>query len=144
MFQGFAGAIVAVAFWAFLAIAAFAGIRYDFRKRQLAMEALRAAIEHGQSLDPALVERLLDQHAGSGGELAKDVEPNLRIAGIITLFVGVGICLAAMFVGLQFPVAKFPMLGGGILVFFVGVGLLLAARALGRYRSPAGSSDRAA
>jgi Domain of unknown function (DUF6249) len=144
MFHGLAGAIVAVSFWAFLAVAAFSGIRYDFRKRQIAVEALRAAIEHGQSLDPALVERLLDQHHGSADGLAPDLEPNLQVAGIITLFVGVGIAAASMFVGVQYPVAKFPMIGGGILVFCIGVGLLIAARVVRRYRPSAGSADRAA
>ena len=50
---------VAIAFWVFVAIATVAGIVGDYKKRQLSLEPLRAAIEKGQQLDPAVVERLM-------------------------------------------------------------------------------------
>ena len=50
---------VAIAFWIFVAIATVAGIVGDYKKRQLTLEPLRAAIEKGQQLDPAVVERLM-------------------------------------------------------------------------------------
>src|SRR5690242_6571274 len=52
-------AIFGIAFWAFLAIASVAGIVADYKKRRLELEPLRAAIERGQQLDPALVQRLM-------------------------------------------------------------------------------------
>jgi hypothetical protein len=142
MFHSLAGAIVAVAFWAFLAVAAVSGMRYDFRKRQLAMESVRAAIERGQPLDPDLVERLLAQphDRGREHEALAALEPNLQIGGIITLCASVGVAIASLFVGLQYPVAKYPMLGGGILGFCVGIGLVIAARSVRRRLLRAGPS----
>ena len=134
LFDSLPAAIVAAAFWIFLAVSAVAAMKYDFRKRQVAMESLRAAIERGQSLEPAVVERLLARDRGSDGADWQDLGPGLQIGGIITVATGVGLCIAAFLVGLQFPIAKLPMLGAGTLAICVGVGLLLAARALGRSR----------
>lgn len=144
LFNSLAGAIVAVAFWAFLAVSAVAGMRYDFRKRQLAMDSLRAAIERGQTLEPGVVEQLLAQHRGPEADGLRDLEPHLQIGGIITIAGGIGVLIAAFFVGLQFPVAKLPMLGAAALAVCVGAGLLLAARALGHHRRRGGSPDSGA
>jgi len=144
MLNSLAGAIVAVAFWIFLAVAAVAGMKYDFRKRQLAMESLRAAIERGQTLEPGLVEKLLARHSGAETDGAQDLEPYLQIGGIITIAGGIGVFIAAFLVGLQFPIAKLPMLGAGILAACIGAGLLIAAGALGRYRSRPGAPDSVA
>lgn len=134
LFDSLPAAIVAAAFWIFLAASAVAAMKYDFRKRQVAMESLRAAIERGQSLEPAVVEKLLARDRGSDGEDWQDLRPGLQIGGIITVAAGIGLCIAAFLVGLQYPIAKLPMLGAAALTVCVGVGLLLAARALGRYR----------
>ena len=139
-----AEAIVAAAFWIFLTVCAYAGIKYDFRKRQLAMESLRAAIEHGQALEPAVVERILARHSGPGAEDAQDLAPYLQIGGIITIACGIGVFIAAFLIGLQFPIAKLPMLGAGALAVCVGAGLLVAARALGPHGPRRGSPDRVA
>jgi hypothetical protein len=50
---------VAIAFWVFVTISAVAGIVSDYKRRKAAIEPLRLAIERGQALDPALVEKLL-------------------------------------------------------------------------------------
>lgn len=144
MFNSLASAMVAVAFWIFLGAAAVAGMRYDFRKRQLAMESLRAAIEHGQSLEPGLVDKLLARDAASEADDPQELAPYLKIGGIITTAGGIGLFIAGFFVGLQFPIAKLPMLGAGVLVGCIGVGLLLAARAIGGYRPRPHSPDTTA
>lgn len=144
LFDSLAGAIVAVAFWTFLTVCAVAGMRYEFRKRQLAMESLRSAIERGQPLEPGVVEKLLARHDQSEEDRPEQIEPYLRIGGIITFAAGIGIALAALFIGAQFPIARLPMLGGGILVVCVGAGLLLAAAALSRYRPGSSPPDRVA
>lgn len=143
IFSSASGAIVAVAFWIFLAVSAVAGMRYDLRKRQLAMESLRAAIEHGQPLEPGVVEQILARHGGGEADRPEDLQPYLGIGGIITIAAGVGVALAAFLVGLQFPVARYPMLGAGVVAVCVGIGLLAAARHLGRQRAP-GSPDSVA
>ena len=45
------GAAAMVAFWMFLAIVSVAGIIYDYRKKRLAVETLRQAIQSGQQID---------------------------------------------------------------------------------------------
>lgn len=137
-------ATVAVAFWIFLTVSAYAAIKYDFRKRELAMESLRAAIERGQPLEPAVVEHILGRHSASAADEAQDLAPYLQIGGIITIAGGIGVFIAAFFVGLQFPIAKLPMLGAGALAVCIGVGLRVAARALGRYGARRGSPDSVA
>jgi hypothetical protein len=137
-------ATIAVAFWVFLTVSAYAAIKYDFRKRQLAMESLRAAIERGQPLEPAVVERILGRDTRSAADDAQDLAPYLQIGGIITIAGGIGVFIAAFFVGLQFPIAKLPMLGAGALAVCIGVGLLVAARMLGRGSRRRGSPDSVA
>lgn len=143
IFNSLGGTVVAVAFWAFLAVSAVAGMRYDLERRKLAMDSLRAAIERGQTLEPGVVEQLLAQHRGPEGNGLRDLEPHLQIGGIITIAAGIGLLIAAFFVGLQFPPAKLPMFGASALAICVGLGLLLAAGALGRRRR-GGSPDRVA
>jgi hypothetical protein len=144
IFDSFAGAIVAVAFWIFLTVSAVAGMKYDFRKRQLAMESLRAAIERGQPLEPGVVEKLLARQREPEADRLAELEPYLEIGGIITIAAAIGVLIAAFPVGAQFPIARLPMLGGGALAACVGAGLLLAARVLARYRPGVGSPDTVA
>lgn len=139
IFNSLSAAIVAVAFWAFLTISAVAGMKYEYRKRQLAMESLRAAIERGQSLDPRVVEKLLDRHDGSDTDRPQDVAPYIRMGGIITVATGVGVAIAALLIGAQFPIARLPLLAAGVLLACIGAGLLLAAGALSRHRPGSGS-----
>jgi hypothetical protein len=130
----FAAAAVGVAFWLFLAAAAVAGIVAEYRKRQLALEPLRLAIERGQTLDPETVRQLLGSDRwpyGSGR-----VEPiQLRVASIVVVSAGVGVGILAMFLGQVAPVAVLPTIGAGILVLCIGVGLNIAARMLARERA---------
>jgi hypothetical protein len=108
------------------------------------MDSLRAAIERGQPLDPAVVEKILARQSAADSDTPQDLQPYLQIGGIITIAGGIGVVSAAFFVGLQFPVAKLPMLGVAALAICVGPGLLLAARALGRHRRRGGSPDNVA
>lgn len=127
---------VAVAFWLFIAVAAVAGIIADYKKRQLALEPLRAAIERGQQLDPSLVERLMapDPHATGLNPLY------LRVGGVITVSAGVGVAILSFFLTQIEPIAFYPVLGGGLVVICVGVGLVVAARVAERYAERKGTS----
>jgi hypothetical protein len=117
---------VAIAFWIFLAVVSVAGTIQDYRKRQLALEPLRAAIEHGQKLDPEVISRLLGQRERDDG-----LDPNLlHVGGIITCAAGAGVALLSAFVAAVFPPYHLLVLGVGVLAICVGVGLLIAARSL--------------
>ena len=114
---------VAIAFWVFVAIATVAGIVGEYKKRQLTLEPLRAAIEKGQPLDPSVVERLMAPPKENG------INPvALMVGGVITIATGVGLALLAFFLQQVAPLAFWPVLGAGVLVLCVGVGLLVAGR----------------
>jgi hypothetical protein len=121
---------IIVAILLFCAIATVAGVVGDYKKRQAAMGPLRAAIERGQPLDPAVIERLMapDSH----GEKMDPLQ--LRVGGVITVASGVGVAVLSAFplpVGL---LTRYPVLGLGLLAICVGVGLLIAARVIERDR----------
>jgi hypothetical protein len=128
---------VAIAFWAFVAVAAVAGIVADYKKREAALAPLRLAIERGQQLDPALVERLMSPERDAG------IDPlYLRIGGIITFAAGVGVVILSFILAQVAPVALYPVLGGGVVLVCIAVGLLVAARAVESHRARAGSGKK--
>ena len=117
---------VAIAFWVFVAVSAVAGIVGDYKKRQATLAPLRMAIERGQQLDPALVEKLLARDSQD-----KRLKPEyLQVGGIITIGSGVGVTVLSVFLNKVLPGALYPVMGAGLLTVCVGVGLLLAARAI--------------
>ncbi len=121
---------VAIAFWTFVAIATVASIVSDYKKRRLALEPLRQAIEKGQQLDPAVVERLMAPTEDKG------IDPvGLKVGGIIVTAGGVGVAILAFFIARVAPVALYPVLGGGLVAVCIGIGLILAAQAVERARS---------
>jgi hypothetical protein len=130
--------LVGVAFWVFLTAAAVAGIVADYKKRKLEIEPLRAAIERGQQLDPALIEKLMAREPRG-----QDLNPlDLRVGGIITISAAIGIGLLALvsrYLGLAMSLAGMPLSGiaAGIalLALCVGIGLLLAAARITHDRS---------
>lgn len=128
---------VAIAFWAFVAVAAVAGIVADYKKREVALAPLRLAIERGQQLDPALVERLMSPERDAG------IDPlYLRIGGIITFAAGVGVIILSFILAQVVPIALYPVLGGGVVLVCIAVGLLLAGRAVESHRAQAGNGKK--
>ncbi len=132
-FDSLIGAAAVISFWAFVAVSAVAGIVYDYRKKQLAFQSLQLAIEHGQNLDPAILEKLI----ASQKTVDPQVDPrHLTVAGIIVSFTSVGVMLLSYFISQVAPKAFYPILGAGVVVLFVGVGLLIAARYLRQTADP--------
>ena len=120
---------VAIAFWMFVAIAVVAGIIGEYKKRQLALEPLKAAIDKGQQLDPALVERLMAPTTEAG--------PNalaLLVGGVIVASAGVGVALFAFFLAHIAPVAFWPVLGAGVIALCLGLGIVIAGRLAERHQ----------
>jgi len=119
-------AAVAIAFWLFIGVTAVAGMMLDYRKRKLALEPLRIAIEHGQQIDPEIITRLLGRE-----ERQESIDPrDLKVGGIITCASGVGVALLSVFVAQVHPPHHWIVLGIGVLAVCVGVGLLIAAGSL--------------
>ena len=121
-------AAVAIAFWVFIAIVSVAGMIQDYRKRKLALEPLRIAIEHGQQLSPEIIATLLgreDRH--------ETLDPRLlEVGGIITCAAGVGIALLSIFLAQVVPPYHWIATGVGVVALCVGVGLVIAAKSLRR------------
>jgi hypothetical protein len=124
---------VAIAFWTFVAIATVAGIVSDYKKRQLTLEPLRAAIEKGQQLDPSIVERLMAPAQPAG------INPlTLWVSGVIVISAGVGVGLLAFILERVAPEAFWPVLGGGVVALCLGTGLVVAARIVQKYKGTRG------
>ena len=135
--QHFGPFSVAIAFWIFVTVCAVAGIVADYKKRRLTLEPLRAAIERGQQLDPALIDRLMAPERDAG------LNPlYLRVGGIVTLAAGVGVALLAFLLSQVYPEAFYPVLGGGVVTVCVGAGLLIAARAAEQPRAAAAALSK--
>ena len=122
-------AAATVGFWAFLTESAVAGIVADYKKRRLEIEPLRAAIERGQQLDPAVIERLMARE-----QKASEPEPiYFRIGGIVTVAAGIGVGVLAFILNQIGPKAFYPILGAAVVAICVGVGLLICARVIDRH-----------
>ena len=133
--QHFGPFAVGIACFVFLAVAAVAGIVADYKKRQLALAPLATAIERGQQLDPAVVERLMAPEPRGEGLNAL----YLKVGGIVTIAAGIGVALLSFLLAQVAPVALYPVLGGGIVAVCVGLGLVVAARVAERHGTRQGT-----
>jgi Domain of unknown function (DUF6249) len=121
---------VAIAVFVFVTISAVAGIVADYKKRRLAIESMRAAIERGQPLDPSLVDRLMAPEPRE-----ESLQPlKLRVGGIITMAAGVGVALFSVLLARIEAQALYPLLGISAAAVCVGVGLVVSARVVEAHR----------
>ncbi|HEX3914921.1 MAG TPA: hypothetical protein VHW71_15575 [Steroidobacteraceae bacterium] len=115
----------------FIGAVAVASIAADHLKRRMNVDLLRALIEKGQALDPALVAKLMSDEAH--GNRTDPVD--LKLGGIITTASGIGIFLMSYFVSRLAPVTLYPLLAGGTIITCVGVGLIIGAKSLSDARN---------
>jgi hypothetical protein len=119
--QNFGPFAVGIAVFVFLAIATVAGIVGDYKKRQIALEPLRAAIERGQQIDPDVIERLM------APERDEPLNPlHLKVGGA-------GVAILSYLLAQIKAQALYPVLGIGLVAVCVGVGLMIAAGAIARH-----------
>ena len=116
--------LAAFGFWMFIAAAAVAGIWDGVRKREAEHETLRRMIESGTQPSPEMIDKLL----GHKKEPARD----LKVAGLITMFVAPGLALMGWLISFRSEDAFFPLLGVALLVACVSIGLLTASKFLER------------
>jgi len=103
------------------------------RERQ---RTLRAALERGQPIDPAVLQNL-----AAKSERIRSPE-RLQGGGVIVIAAGIGLAILGYFISHGSPGdqdAQMPLLGVGAMVACIGVGMLVAARLAGR---TAGNGDR--
>ncbi|MDH3718213.1 MAG: DUF6249 domain-containing protein [Planctomycetota bacterium] len=117
-----AAGLGAFGFWMFIASVVVAGIWFDARKRESQQETLRRVVESGQTIDKDVLDRLLA--AGGSKDLARD----LKVAGLIVIFVAPGLAVLGWFLRTVSEEARDALLGVSFLVGFVGIGLYSAAK----------------
>ncbi len=118
--EGIGIGLGALGFWGSIAAVVVAGIWYGIRDREAQHETLHRMIESGQPIDKALTDKLL----GGNQRLDRD----LKVAGLIVLFVALGLALLGWIISLQYPAALLPMLGVSALVGCTSIGLLVASK----------------
>jgi hypothetical protein len=124
-----APAIGAVAFWSFVAIAVVASAVKSADGHRETQKTIRQAIEKGQTLDPATLERLIQSNRPPPPKPA-DVRRACLFGGIMLLAVGAGLGVIGWAISHNDPNALYPGLGAGALVGLLGVGLLVATLAI--------------
>jgi hypothetical protein len=120
-------AAVAVAFWAFLAIAVLAGVWLAYARNRETQKTIRLAIEKGMQLDAATIETLVVRKPGK--------PEDYWIGGIICIATGVGLPILAYFIGRIEPTAFFPIVGAGLLAGLIGISLVVCGIMIGRRRN---------
>ena len=124
-----AAGLAALGFWLFLAAAVVANVLAVSRKRESQQETLRRVVESGQQLDVAVIDRML---GASGGNERPDRD--LKVAGIIVMFVAPGLSVLGWFLGRFNDKAFVVMIGVGLLVLIVGIGLYVAGKMTERWQ----------
>ena len=84
---------VGIAFWIFVAVAVVAGVWREYASKRETERTIRAAIEKGQQLDSALVERMLRPKKG-------DETRGLIIGGTVLIAIGIGLPIMGYFIGI--------------------------------------------
>ena len=115
-------AVDSAAFWGFIAIVVAASIWREVVFRRETEATIRLAIEKGQTLDPALIDKLLKPRNRRDRD-------GLLIGGAVTLATGIGLPIMGYFIRLSGESnAFYPLIGVGFLVSLIGITLLILAR----------------
>lgn len=129
---GIGAGLGALGFWTFIAAIVVAGIWESIRKRDAQHETLRRIIESGQTLDETTIDKLLSLSEGN-----KQLDQDLKIGGLICLFLAPGLAALGWFMSLQLAEELLTlMLGVATLMIFIAIGLLVAAKVVARSNAP--------
>ncbi len=120
-------AAVGVTFWVFIAVVVLAGTWRPVAIRREAEKTIRLAIERGQPLSPALLDKLLGPQRNQG----------LLVRGAVGLAAGLGLVIMGFFINLAEKSSDgYVVVGVGIVFFFVGIALLTVWSFTRRSASP--------
>jgi hypothetical protein len=118
-----AAGLGALGFWLFVAACVVGGIWDAARKRESQQETLRRLVESGNDIDTDVLEQVLN-----AGDKAKNLGRDLKVSGLIVIFVSPGLAIMGLFLARINEEALMPLLGASFLTGFVGIGLLVAGR----------------
>ena len=125
-------------FWiAIVLIVVVSAARKYFIERER-QRTLRAALERGQQIDPALLQNIVSR------PVTTNSSEGLQSGGIIMIALGIGLAVMGYCISLGDPSdqdARMPMLGVGLLVACMGIGMLGASRLARRPKDGTGPSD---
>jgi hypothetical protein len=132
----FLSAVFMIVFWLLVGAVVVSAIISDSRRRRDALDIVKLAIERGQPLDPALIEKLIGR-----GHVPRLNSTSLMVSSIICLSAGIGGVIFAFCLGTY--KAIIPMCGLGIIVICIGIGLRIAAKYVRRNQqhNPSQGSD---
>ena len=123
-----AAGLGALGFWLFIGAIVVAGIWFDVRRRETEQETLRRVVESGQTIDSAVIDKLLKV---GGGQSRTDRD--LKVSGLIVIFLAPGIAILGWFLAKLQPQVMSVMLGVAILLGLLGIGLLVAGKVAERW-----------
>ena len=126
--MGTAAGLGALGFWLFIGAVVVAGIWFDVRRRETEQETLRRVVESGQTIDSAVIDKLLKV---GGGQSRTDRD--LKVSGLIVIFLAPGIAILGWFLAKLQPEVMSVMLGVAILLGLLGIGLLVAGKVAERW-----------
>ena len=112
-------AIAQAAFWGFIAVAVVANVLREVFIRRESEKTIRLAIEKGQQLDTATIDKLLRSNKKGSAD-------SLMVAGGVTLAAGLGLPIMGYFIGRGGEDGAFyPLLGVGSMVSLIGLAFLV-------------------
>lgn len=114
----------AVTFWLFVLTISVVGTILPYLKHRETQRTIRAAIEKGQPIDPAL----LAEPRKKGDKAEEQV-----FSGVILLACGLGMGALGVAISLQAGQTIFPLFGVGVMLLFIGAALV----GYGRWRMKA-------
>ena len=123
-----AAGLGALGFWLFIGAIVVAGIWFDVRRRETEQETLRRVVESGQTIDSAVIDKLLKV---GGGQSRTDRD--LKVSGLIVISLAPGIAILGWFLAKLRPEVMSVMLGVAFLLGLLGIGLLIAGRVSERW-----------
>ena len=122
MSHDLATAVGAAAFWIFVAICVVSGMVGGVLRHRETQRTIRQAIEKGQTLDPATLDRLM--HTAKS-EPPQSTWYGMLTGGLIMISIGVGFAAMGWFVSMGGQGDFHQFVGIGCLIAFIGVPLVI-------------------